>query len=66
MTSTETIVPSPSGVVTDRSEPGKPVALEMRGISKTFGPVKALNNVSLMASRSRSAARRPAGAAALR
>jgi ribose transport system ATP-binding protein len=49
MTSTETIVPSPSGVVTDRSEPGKPVALEMRGISKTFGPVKALNNVSLTA-----------------
>ncbi len=29
--------------------PGGPPALEMRGISKTFGPVKALQNVSLIA-----------------
>jgi len=49
MTSGETFVPGSPGVAVEGGEPGKSVALEMRGISKTFGPVKALSNVSLTA-----------------
>ena len=49
MTSSETYVPGPSAAPSAQGEAGKSVALEMRGISKTFGPVKALTNVSLTA-----------------
>ena len=49
MTKDKTIVPGPSGVTTDTGEPGKSAALEMRGISKTFGSVRALTDVSLTA-----------------
>ena len=49
MTGNETFVASPSGAGVDRDKAGKGAALEMRGISKTFGPVKALTNVSLTA-----------------